>query len=80
MSQKVQGTMDTVSNIEVNKDTVYIRSNIVRVETEDFVGWEYDEVQYDKDEYIAKIADEKQELTGVVDDVVQVLVAKGVVY
>ena len=44
--------MEVVPNIEVNIDTVYVRSNIVRIETDDFKGWEYDEIQYGKNEYI----------------------------
>ena len=54
--QNVKGSQENVPQIEVNIDTVYIRSNIKRIETEDFIGWEYDEVQYDKDEYIEKIS------------------------
>ena len=48
---KVRGTMEVVPNAEVNRDTVYIRSNIIRIDTEDFKGFEYDEIQYKKDEY-----------------------------
>ncbi|MBK5239844.1 hypothetical protein [Clostridium sp.] len=48
---KVRGTMEVVPNAEVNRDTVYIRSNIIRIDTEDFKGFEYDEMQYKKDEY-----------------------------
>ena len=80
MGRKVRGTMLEVKPIDVDVDTVYVRTNIIRIETPDFTGWEYDETQYKKDDYIAKIADEKEELTGVVDDLVSVLVAKGVVY
>ena len=43
--------MEVVPNVEVNRDTVYIRSNIIRIDTEDFKGFEYDEIQYKKDEY-----------------------------
>ena len=39
-------------SVEVNKDTVNIRSNIEKVEEEEFEGWEYDEVQYDKNKFI----------------------------
>ena len=77
---KVRGSMEIVPNIEVNIDTVYVRSNIVAVNESDFKGWEYDEIQYGKDEFITKISEEKQELTGVVDDLITVLVDKGVVY
>ncbi|TCJ01601.1 hypothetical protein [Cytobacillus praedii] len=59
---KVQGTQEIVKEIEVNVDTVYVRSNIVRVETEDFIGWEYDEEQYNKDEFIEKITNENTSL------------------
>lgn len=52
---KVRGTMFTVPNVEVNKDTVYIRSNIEEINDEDFKGWEYDEVQYDMKEYVEKL-------------------------
>ena len=48
---KVRGTMEVVPNVEVNRDTVYVRSNIIAIDTEDFKGWQYDEMQYKKDEY-----------------------------
>ena len=80
MYSKIRGSMEIVPNVEVNVDTVYVRSNIVAVNESDFKGWEYDEIQYGKDEYITKISEEKQELTGVVDDLITVLVDKGVVY
>ena len=72
--------MEVVPNIEVNIDTVYVRSNIVAVNESDFTGWEYDEIQYGKNEYISKVSSESQELTGVVGDLIQILVDKGVVY
>ena len=57
--QNVRGSQETVPQVEVNVDTVYIRSNIKRIETEDFIGWEYDEVQYELREYISKLANEE---------------------
>lgn len=59
---RVRGTMKEVPEIEVNIDTVYIRKNIVRIEEEDFVGWEYDEEQYSKDEFIELISKENGQL------------------
>ena len=59
---RVRGTMKEVPEIEVNVDTVYIRSNIERIEEEDFVGWEYDETQYNKDEFIELISSENKDL------------------
>jgi len=54
---RVRGTMKEVPEIEVNIDTVYIRSNIVKIEEEDFSGWEYNEIQYPLREYISKLLD-----------------------
>lgn len=54
--------MKEVPEIEVNVDTVYVRKNIVRIEEEDFIGWEYDEEQYSKDEFIELVSKENKEL------------------
>lgn len=53
--KRVRGTQELVKNIEVNVDTVYIRTDIRRIETENFVGWEYEEQQFKKDEYIENL-------------------------
>ena len=63
---KIRGTQDTIKPIEVNVDTVYVRINIDRVDTEDFVGWEYDEEQRDKDEFIAIIGELEKENSGLI--------------
>lgn len=60
--QNVRGTQSNVTEIEVNVDTVYVRSNVERIETEDFVGWQYDEIQYEVKEYIELIANENKDL------------------
>jgi hypothetical protein len=52
---KVRGTMKEVPETEVNVDTVYIRSNITKVEEEDFKGWEYDEVEKPLNKYLETI-------------------------
>jgi len=64
---KVSGTMATVMQLEVNVDTVYVRSNIIRVDNEQFTGWEYDEIQYGVKEYIALISDKSDKNTGAID-------------
>ncbi len=46
-------------SVEVNVDTVYVRSNIKRIEEENFTGWEYDEVQYGKNKYIEQLTNEE---------------------
>lgn len=55
----VQGSQETIPSIEVNVDTVYIRTNVVRIETEDFTGWQYDETQYTIREYIETLTREQ---------------------
>lgn len=53
--QNVRSTAKQVPYIEVNKDTVYVRNDIKRVEEIDFSGWEYNEVQYGLQEYIENL-------------------------
>lgn len=53
--QNVRSTAKNVPYIEVNKDTVYVRSDIERVEEIEFSGWEYSEIQYDLREYIENL-------------------------
>lgn len=57
--QNVRGTQKQVPSVEVNKDTVYIRSDIERIEEMEFSGWEYNEIQYPLQEYIEKLANEE---------------------
>ena len=52
----IRGTMGSVPNIEVNKDTVYIRSNIIAIDEDNFKGWQYDEVQYEIKEYVENLS------------------------
>ena len=53
--QNVRGTQEQVPSIEVSKDTVYVRTNIERIEEDKFKGWEYDETQYGLQEYIENL-------------------------
>jgi hypothetical protein len=52
---RVRGTMQTVTEWDENScpDIVYHRTNVARIEEENFSGWEYDEVQYTFPEYVA---------------------------
>lgn len=62
--------MTEVPELEVGIDTVYIRTNVARIDEtaeEGFHGWQYEEVQMTKDEYIEKIAKEKNILQETVD-------------
>lgn len=59
---KVRGSRDYIPPLEINVDTVYVRYNVSRVESEDFTGWEYDEVQYGLKEYIEVVGTENENL------------------
>ena len=59
---KVRGTMEYVPTVEVSKDTVYIRSDIERIEEMEFSGWEYNEIQMSKDKYLEKLQQENENL------------------
>jgi hypothetical protein len=48
----VRGTMNNVPEVEINFNTVYVRTNIVRIEEAEFNGWQYDETEYTQSEYI----------------------------
>ena len=52
---KVRGTQKVVKPVEVNVDTVYVRTDITRIDEEDFEGWEYEEETYSTKEYIEKL-------------------------
>lgn len=71
---KTRGTQETVPDVEVNVDTVYIRTNITKIEEEDFNGWEYDEVQYDKNEFIETLT--RQEDSGMLALMVSMLMSE----
>lgn len=53
-TKNVRGTQKNVPYVEVNNanDTVYVRSNIKRVEEVEFSGWEYDEFEYKFQDYV----------------------------
>lgn len=63
--EKVRGSMDKVSEFEINHDKVYIRKNVTRTETVDFKGWEYSEDEMSVSEYLEYIR--KEELRNKLD-------------
>lgn len=64
--KNVQGSLQQAQPLIVNKDTVYVHTNIVQATDKD--GnildnlYVYDEVQYTKDEYIKLISDKNETL------------------
>ena len=64
--KNVQGSLQQAQPLIVNKDTVYVHTNIVQATDEDgnvVDGlYVYDEVQYTKDEYIQIMAEKNETL------------------
>ena len=61
---RVRGTMENVPEWDEtsSSDIVYHRTNVVRIEEEEFSGWEYDEVQYTFPEYVAYLKESLETL------------------
>ena len=58
--EKVRGSKEASEPVVIGKDTVYIHENVKKIEEDEFGNkvdnlYEYDEIQYDKDEYMAKL-------------------------
>ena len=64
--KNVQGSLQQAQPLIVNKDTVYVHTNIVQSKDKDgnvVDGlYVYDEVQYTKDEYIQIMAEKNSQL------------------
>ncbi len=50
---RIRGNMETVPAINVGKSVVRIRTDVERIEEEDFTGWEYDEEAIPMREHIS---------------------------
>lgn len=68
--KKVRGSQETVPALEVNIDTVYVRTGIIAISEECFNGWEYDEIQYSIQEWIQLMSGEQQALSDAVADII----------
>lgn len=67
----VQGSEAQAKDIIISVDTVYVHSDIKKVQKKDEKDpdvWEYHEVQYGKDEYIELIAEKNKALEKQVTD------------
>lgn len=67
----VQGSEAQAKDIIISVDTVYVHSDIKKVQKKDEKDpdvWEYHEIQYDKDEYIKIMAEKNKALEKQVTD------------
>lgn len=69
-----------VEEIEISQTTVYLRKNIKRVESELFTGYEYEEKQLPKDEFIGNLIQENKEVNarvGLTESAIDFLIMSG---
>lgn len=67
----VQGSEAQAKDIIISADTVYVHSDIKKIQKKDNKDpdvWEYHEVQYGKDEYIELIAEKNKTLEKQITD------------
>lgn len=69
----VMGSKESAKPLIIGVDTIYVHSNIKEIEVDMPNGlketmYEYDEIQYDKDEYLLKLIIENNELKKNVKD------------
>jgi hypothetical protein len=77
---KIKGTQKKdPSGIEIGKDTVYIRNNSKKIEEDEFVGWEYDEIQYEKNEYLKIISEDNIQSKIIISDLLETMIENGVI-
>lgn len=62
----VVGGKEQAVPLIISKDSVYIHTEIEKIENEDL--WRYKEIQYTKDEYIKLLADKNKTLEKQIED------------
>lgn len=75
--KKVLGTQDDIpKELEINVDTVYVRYNLIKIDENDFIGWQYDEKQYSLKEYISLIGELEKKDKEIEDSQMGALIAQ----
>lgn len=68
---KVRGDFQQAQPIIIGKDIVYVHYNIQEhIDDKGFSYYTYDEIQYDKDEYLLKIFNENELIKEVLDNLI----------
>lgn len=73
----IQGSKAQAVELIVNVDTVYVHTDIVKIDTDSFGEptdnlYQYHEIQYGKDEYIELLSSQNKELGKLVDTILGV--------
>lgn len=62
----VIGSQEQAVPLVISKDSVYVHTEIEKIENEDL--WRYKEIEYTKDEYIKLLADKNKALEKQIED------------
>lgn len=67
---RIIGNEEQAKPLIIGKNTVYVHSNITPIESSDECPnlYEYDEIQYDKDEYIKIMSEQNNDLAQQITD------------
>lgn len=73
----VKGSKEQAQELIVGTDTVYVHTDIVKLDETDDNGnpielYQYHEIQYEKDEYIKLMAEQSKELSSLMNTVLGV--------
>ncbi len=68
--QRVKGSQESVPQVEIGKTDVYIRTNVERIESDEFEGWEYDEEIISLPTYIDRLQMKIADQDNVLDDII----------
>ena len=68
--QRVKGSQESVPYVEIGKTDVYIRTNVERIESDEFEGWEYDEEIISLPTYIDRLQMKIADQDNVLDDII----------
>lgn len=64
----VRGSLEQAKPLIIGKTTVYVHNNISeKTDEEGKIYYEYEEIQYDKDEYLKKMCDENEVIKSALD-------------
>ena len=67
----VQGSLAQAKPLIIGKNTVYVHNNIVeKTDDKGKIYYEYEEIQYDKDEYLMKLCDENELIKSALDSLI----------
>lgn len=68
----IRSTKSEIPLLKIGEHYVFVRTNITAIQENvgqenEFIGWQYDEIQYEKDEYIKRLSERNAETESALD-------------